>query len=108
MYAVVPMVQQGKCPDMTFLWSHTYDHRRFVEHTPACVVIQGTVNNSPNSDEGDGDLHFNVTPDNTPDKRYENLLNKNNTKGLVVEVICWDAPKPSYKAHGNYCQDVHP
>ena len=101
MYAI----QSGSCPNENFLWQHTYDHRRFIEQNPSCVILKGIVNNDPRSDDGDGDLHFNVTPDNG----YKDLMNSNNTKGMVVEIICWVKPTASYiQTFGNYCQDVNP
>jgi hypothetical protein len=117
---------QGSCPDMykgKKLWSHTYGQpeqvintpptptydgkwSRFVQHTPSCVVAQGTIENDPAiSDEHDGDLHFLLTPD----KGYENLLNTHNTKGLMVELICMDKNgiAPSYKQEfGDYCRGL--
>lgn len=52
-------IEKGTCPDMAFLWRHTYSHpgtaaslpqvtwSRFVEHTPACVVAKGVIENDP-------------------------------------------------------------
>ena len=66
---------------------------RLRELTPARVVFTGNVTGPPQDTEHDGDLHFNVTPDNTKDN-YD-LLNQYNVdrygkKVLTVEVICWD------------------
>ncbi len=91
------------CKEMVSLWSHTYGHpggqpkpitwSRFVEHKPTsapddCVVAKGVIENTPSvaTDEHDGDYHFLLTPD----TGYKNLLNHFNTKGLMVEIICWD------------------
>jgi hypothetical protein len=109
-------IQPGKCPDIGFLWKHTYGHpgtvgtpptwSRFVEHAD-CVVAKGVIENDPApSDERDGDLHFLLTPD----KGYGDLLNKFNTKGLMVEIICLDKKgiADSYtKEFGDYCMGVN-
>ncbi len=97
-------IVKGNCPNINFLWEHTVEHRRFVEHLPPCVVLEGVINNDPKiSDEGDGDFKFDVTPD----KGYGELMNTNNGKGMVIEIICWSQPQPSYiKQHGDYCKNV--
>lgn len=107
-------IKQGSCPNMDFLWKHTYGastngqnhasphqtHSRLLEHKPACVVFEGHVSGTPKDPEGDGDLHINVLPDGNKGNDNYQLLNKNNTKGLVVELICWD--KPNYKKYSNF------
>jgi hypothetical protein len=106
-------IKTGKCPVMEFLWKHTFgaglittqNHSRLQELTPACVILEGVINDDPKDPEGDGDLHFNVTPD----PGFEDLLDKKtNKKGMVVEIICWD--KPNYKKYdkwGNFCEGVN-
>jgi hypothetical protein len=100
------------------LWSHTYGHpggqpnpitwRRLVEHTPTdCVVVKGIIENNPSvaTDEHDGDYHFLLTPD----AGYKDVLNRYNTKGLMVEIICWDKKgiASSYtQEYGDYCKGV--
>jgi hypothetical protein len=97
-YAIV----QGSCPNMKYLWDHTYDHRRLVEHKPECVVLEGKMGNI-HTGEGDGDLHFSVTPD----SKFSDILNKANNGEMVVEIICWDKPGSSYiKQFGNFCEGV--
>jgi len=107
-------IKKGSCPNMTFLWEHTYGaathgknhaspnqgHSRLTEHSPACVVFEGHVSGTPKDFEGDGDLHINVVPDGNKGNDNWQLLNVNNTKGLVVEIICWDTP--NYKKYSNF------
>jgi hypothetical protein len=45
-------------------------------------------------------LHIDVTPNGTKPNDNWDLLNQNNTKGLVAEVICWD--KPDYSKYSNF------
>lgn len=95
-------IVQGSCANMNYLWDHTYDHSRLKELKPECVILKGTLG-KPETGEGDGDIHFDVKPD----KGYEDLLNSHNTKGMVIEIICWDKPNQSYNQKwGNYCQGV--
>jgi hypothetical protein len=111
--------QPADCKETAFLWKHTYGHpntaglphpitwTRFNVNTPDCVVAKGTIENDPAvSDEKDGDYHFILTPD----TGYKELLNKYNTKGLMVEIICWDKKgiADSYKTeYGDYCNGVN-
>lgn len=117
-YAIQPG-QPSDCRETAFLWKHTYGHpggqpnpitwSRFIVQTPDCVIAKGTIENDPSvSNEKDGDYHFLLTPDNN--KEYKDLLNKYNTKGLMVEIICWDKKgiDPSYtKEYGDYCNGVN-
>lgn len=114
-YAIVPGQPQD-CKEADFLWGHTYGHpggqpkpitwSRFNVHNPDCVVAKGIIENDPGvSDEKDGDYHFLLTPD----PGYKDLLNKYNTKGLMVEIICWDKKgiASSYAdEYGYYCNGV--
>jgi len=97
-------IKEGNCPDINFLWAHIIDHRRFVEHKPACVILDGVINNDPNvSDEHDGDFKFDVTPD----KGFEDLQNQHNAKGMVIEIVRWTKPDQSYiDKHGDYCKGI--
>ena len=100
---IISAVKQGNCTSIEFLWHHTYDNTRLKEHNAACVVLEGILGTPHENDEGDGDLKFTVQPD----KGFTDLLNKYNTKGMVIEIICWDQPKQDYiKKWGNYCQGV--
>ena len=87
-------IKQGNCNTKTlnFLWNHTYaaakyrwsgtqTFSRLRELTPACVVFTGNVTGPPQDTEHDGDLHFNVTPDNTKDN-YD-LLNQYNVDSMA-------------------------
>jgi hypothetical protein len=56
------------------------------------VVLEGTIRNVLIINEGDGDLNMSITPD----IGYEDLINTHNTKGMVVEVICWTSPDKSH------------
>ncbi len=96
-------VVKGNCPNINFLWEHTFEHRRFAELSP-CVVLEGVINNDPKiSDEGDGDFKFDVTPD----KGFEDLKNPSNGKGMVIEIICWTKPSADrISKFGNYCEGV--
>jgi hypothetical protein len=106
-------VKTVKCTNMEFLWKHTYGAgvlsspqatSRLQPLTSDCVILEGVINNNPADPEGDGDLHFNVTPD----PGFTDLLDKkNNTKGMVVEIICWDKPNyVKYNKWGNFCDGV--
>ena len=98
-------INQGNCPSLNFLWAHTYDNARLKEHNPACVILEGILGPPHENDEGDGDLKFIIKPD----KGFSDLMNKYNTKGMVIEIICWDKPKQDYIAKwGNYCHGVDP
>ena len=116
----------GGCPSMNFLWEHTYGagkshwsgaqtHSRLRELTPACVVFEGVISNTPQGNERDGDLHFSAIPDGTAPNDNWGLLNKNNTdtigrKVLTIEVICYY--QPDYKKYsnfnGHFCDGVDP
>jgi hypothetical protein len=116
-------IKKGDCNPTTLnsLWEHTYGagkshwsftqtHSRLKELSPACVVFEGVVNGNPSDPERDGDLHFNVTPNGTKPNDNFDLLNKNNTKGLVAEIICWDTPDYNKYSNfqGHFCDNVFP
>jgi len=115
-YAIVPGQPQD-CKETAWLWGHTYGHphgqpkpitwSRFNVNKPDCVVAKGIIENDPSvSDEKDGDYHFILTPD----SGYKDLLNKYNTKGLMVEIICWDKKgiASTYtNEYGDYCNGVN-
>lgn len=97
-YAIVP----GSCPNTNFLWAHTYDNSR-LKVLNNCVVVEGHLHGTFTTDEGDGDITFNVDVD----PQFKDLLNQYNTKGMHVEIICWKNPDLSYiKRWGDYCKGV--
>src|SRR3982750_893356 len=109
---------------MNFLWEHTYGagkshwsftqtFSRLKELTPASVAFEGNITGPPQDSENDGDLHFNVTPDNAKDNfdlLDQHNVDRYNKKVLVVEIICWD--KPNYNKYnnfqGHFCDNVTP
>ena len=117
-------IKTGSCNPTTLksLWHHTYgagllvhgQTSRLKERSPECVVFDGVVRGIPTIDRdskggSDGDLHIDLTPDGTKPNDNWDLLNRNNTKGLVTEVICWGTPTKSYTDEwGQFCKDVDP
>lgn len=110
-------IKTGSCPDMKFLWEHTYgagllvhgESTRLKELKPDCVVFEGTVRGNPDRGEGDGDLKYDLDPVGTKPNDNWDLLNEHNSKGLVIEIICWDKPGKTYTDKwGPFCDGVEP
>ena len=56
---------------MNFLWTHTNDNKAY-ETKADCVVVEGHLHGSLNSDKGDVDITFNVDID----PQFKDLLSK--------------------------------
>jgi hypothetical protein len=109
----------GSCPDIAFLWKHTYgagllvgkQTSRLKELSPECVVFDGHVSGTPmlDRDKGggsDGDLHILLTPDAKVDS---DLMNPANGGRMTAEVICWGSPTKSYTDEwGQFCNNINP
>lgn len=91
--SVAAQAQVGSNACDPSLWPRVYSHYRFNpgasaknQNEPAhrCVQIRGRIERVyPVSDEGDGDIHISIVPDN------RNVLRAHQT-ALVVEIVCAD------------------
>ena len=91
------------------LWPRVYSHYRFsypvsaqnkIEPHHPCVQIRGRIDHiTPVSDEGDGDIHISVVPDN------KGVLRSGQTF-LVVEIVCADNT-PGIGPAKVTCKDYH-